>query len=117
YRDPQAALEQALRLAEEGADILDIGGESTRPGAAPVSEQEELERILPVLEPLAARHCVSIDTRRAAVMKAALAAGASMINDITALGAPGALGIVAEAPCAVCLMHMKGEPATMQRDP
>jgi dihydropteroate synthase len=116
FLDREAAVSHARRLAEEGADIVDIGGESTRPGAAPVSEAEERGRVLPVLEKI--RHlCVSVDTRRPAVMKAALAAGASMINDVEALAAPGALEAVAGSGCAVCLMHKKGEPATMQRDP
>jgi len=113
---PEAAASHARRLAEEGAEIIDIGGESSRPGAAPVSEREELERILPVLERIADL-CVSVDTRRPAVMKAALAAGASMINDIQALAEPYALEAVAGTGCGVCLMHMKGQPATMQREP
>jgi dihydropteroate synthase len=116
FIDPQAAVAHARRLAEEGADIVDIGGESTRPGAQAVSEAEELGRILPVLERLGDL-VVSVDTRRPAVMMAALAAGASMINDIEALAAPGALQAVAESNCAVCLMHKKGEPATMQLEP
>jgi dihydropteroate synthase len=116
FHDPEAAVSHARRLAEEGADILDIGGESTRPGAAPVSEDEELRRVLPVLEKLPDL-CVSVDTRRPRVMQAALAAGASMINDIQALTEPYALEAVAATGCAVCLMHMKGEPATMQREP
>jgi dihydropteroate synthase len=110
------AVAQARRLAGDGADIIDLGGESTRPGAAPVSEAEELRRILPVLERLS-EFCVSVDTRRPRVMRAALQAGASMINDVEALAAPGALEAVAAADCAVCLMHKKGEPATMQHDP
>jgi dihydropteroate synthase len=116
FLEPSAAIDQARRLAAEGADIIDLGGESTRPGAASVSEEEELRRILPVLEKLADL-CVSVDTRRPGVMKAALAAGASMINDIQALGEPYALEAVAGTGCAVCLMHMKGEPATMQQEP
>jgi dihydropteroate synthase len=116
FLDRGAALAQARRLAEEGAHIIDLGGESTRPGAAPVTEEEELARVLPVLEELSDL-CVSVDTRRPAVMAAALAAGASMINDVQALGAPGAYDTVRESKCAVCLMHMKGEPATMQREP
>jgi dihydropteroate synthase len=116
YFDSNAAVVHARQLAKDGADIIDIGGESTRPGAAPVSEEEELRRVLPVLERISDL-CVSVDTRRPAVMKAALAAGASMINDVEALSAPGALEAVAPTGCAVCLMHKKGEPATMQRDP
>jgi dihydropteroate synthase len=116
YFARDAAIAHARRLAEEGAEIVDIGGESTRPGAAPVSEEQELERILPVLEALGDL-CISVDTRRPAVMAAALDAGASMINDVQALQASGALEALRESQCAVCLMHMKGEPATMQRDP
>lgn len=112
----QEALTQARHLADDGADIIDIGGESTRPGAAPVSEDEELRRVMPVLEKLHGL-CVSVDTRRPKIMKAALEAGASMINDVDALTAPGAMEAVAGSQCAVCLMHKKGEPATMQRDP
>ena len=116
FFDAKEAIAHARRLAEEGADILDIGGESTRPGAQPVSEQQELERVLPVLEKISDL-CVSVDTRRPRVMQETLKAGASMINDVDALAAPGALEAVAGSKCAVCLMHKKGEPATMQRDP
>jgi dihydropteroate synthase len=114
--DAAAALAHARTLLEDGADLIDVGGESTRPGAAPVSEDEELRRIMPVLERLSDSP-VSVDTRRPGVMRRALEAGASMINDVQALSAPGALEAVAASGCAVCLMHMKGEPATMQRDP
>lgn len=113
-----AAVAHARRLVEEGADLLDIGGESTRPGAQPVPADEELRRVLPVLEAL--RGCVvpvSVDTRQPAVMRAALAAGAAMINDVNALRAPGALQAVAETDASVCLMHMQGEPRTMQQAP
>lgn len=116
FFDRSTAIAHAGQLAKEGADILDIGGESTRPGAAPVSEQEELDRVMPVLEQLR-DFCVSVDTRRPAVMKAALAAGASMINDVRALAEPYAHEAVAPTGCAVCLMHMKGLPATMQHEP
>ena len=116
FLEPAAAIDQARRLAAEGANIIDIGGESSRPGAAPVSEQEELARVLPVLEKISDL-CVSVDTRRPEVMKAVAAAGASMINDIQALTEPYALEAVAGTGCAVCLMHMKGQPATMQREP
>jgi dihydropteroate synthase len=118
FFDPKAAVAHAFKLAEEGADILDIGGESSRPGALPVSVQQEMDRVLPVLEGTKGlEKPVSVDTRRAEVMQAALRAGASMINDIEALQAPGALDAVAKSRCAVCLMHMKGEPATMQKEP
>lgn len=118
FLDPEAAVSHARQLAAEGADILDLGGESTRPGAAPVSEQQELERLLPVLHRLQdLKIPVSVDTRRSGVMKAVLAAGASMINDVQALTEPYALEAVAATGCAVCLMHMKGQPATMQQEP
>jgi dihydropteroate synthase len=118
FFDPAAAIAHARRLAQDGADLIDIGGESTRPGAAPVSEQQELERVKPVLEALHDLNIpISVDTRRPRVMQEALKAGASMINDVEALAAPGALEAVAGSPCAVCLMHKKGEPATMQREP
>jgi dihydropteroate synthase len=118
FFDTKTAVAHALRLAEEGADILDIGGESSRPGALPVTAHEEIDRILPVLEGLKRlEKPLSVDTRRPEVMQAALRAGASMINDIEALTAPGALEAVAKSQCAVCLMHMKGQPATMQQEP
>ena len=118
FRDPAAALAHARQLIAEGADLIDIGGESTRPGAAPVSEDEELARILPLLEALrGARVPISVDTRRARVMREAILGGASMINDVEALESPGALEAVAASDCGVCLMHKKGDPATMQRDP
>jgi dihydropteroate synthase len=115
----EAAIEQALRMVADGADMLDIGGESSRPGSAPVPLQQELDRVLPVIEGL--RSCgvpLSVDTIKPEVMSAALAAGADMINDITALQAPGALeAVAADANAAVCLMHMQNDPATMQADP
>jgi len=116
FLDPQAAIAHGRRLVEEGADILDIGGESSRPGARAVAEDEELRRVLPVLKALRDVP-VSVDTRRPSVMRAVLAEGASMINDIEALSAPGALDAVADTDCAVCLMHKKGDPATMQQAP
>jgi dihydropteroate synthase len=116
FETAEAAIAHASSLLEAGADIVDVGGESTRPGAAPVSDEEELRRILPVVRQLR-EAAVSVDTRRPAVMKAALDFGASMINDVEALCAPGALEAVAKSDCAVCLMHKKGDPATMQRDP
>ena len=116
YLDPQAAIAHGRRLIEEGADILDIGGESSRPGARPVAEDEELRRLLPVLKAMKDVP-VSVDTRRPSVMRAVLSEGASMINDIDALSAPGALDAVADTDCAVCLMHKQGTPATMQHAP
>jgi dihydropteroate synthase len=118
YAASERAIEHGLRLREEGADILDIGGESTRPGATPVEADEELERVLPVLAGL--RDCgaaLSIDTMKTPVMAAALAAGADMVNDVNALRAPGALDLVAASPCGICLMHMQGTPQTMQQQP
>lgn len=114
-----AAIDQAARMAAAGADLLDVGGESTRPGAGAVSVAEELERVIPVIEQLRARfECsVSIDTGKPEVMRAAVAAGAAMINDVCALRADGALEAAAELSVPVCLMHMQGEPRTMQRAP
>lgn len=112
------ALRHAEQLLAEGADMLDIGGESSRPGAQPVSEAEEIARVVPLVEAL--RGCgvpLSIDTVKPAVMAAAIAAGADLINDIAALQAPGALAAVANTRAAVCLMHMQGTPGTMQVDP
>ena len=118
FFDAKDALSHARRLLDEGADIIDVGGESSRPGALAVSVQQEMDRVLPVLEGLKdVDKPISVDTRRPEVMLAAISAGASMINDIEALQAPGALDAVAKTQCAVCLMHMKGEPATMQKDP
>lgn len=119
YVAVDAAIAQALKMVEEGALLLDIGGESTRPGAAPVSVQVELERVIPVIEALVRRTPValSIDTRKPEVMEAAVAAGASMINDVGALRAPGAIAAAARSGAAVCLMHMQGEPGSMQVEP
>jgi dihydropteroate synthase len=114
----QQAVEHARILIEEGADILDIGGESSRPGAEPVGLDEELRRVMPVLEKLGGLPVpVSVDTCKPEVMRRAIAAGAAMVNDINALREPGALEAVAESQAAVCLMHMQGEPRTMQQDP
>ncbi len=114
----QAAIEHALKLQEEGADILDVGGESTRPGAAAVPADEEIRRVRPVVEALAKCGCVvSIDTTKPEVMRAALDAGAAMVNDVMALRAPGALEAVMLSDAAVCLMHMQGEPQSMQHAP
>jgi dihydropteroate synthase len=119
YLDPAQALERALALAAEGAAIIDLGGESTRPGAAPVTAQEEVRRVLPVLERLRPRTpaVLSIDTSKPEVMRACAAAGADLINDVYALRAPGALEAAAESGCAICVMHMQGEPRTMQHAP
>ena len=114
-----AAIAHGLRLVEEGADLLDVGGESTRPGAAAVPVEEELARVLPVVEALAARTGVpiSIDTSKPEVMRAAVAAGAGMINDVCALAREGALDAAAELGVPVVLMHMRGEPRSMQEAP
>ena len=118
YASTAAAIAHARQLIADGADILDIGGESTRPGAAPVSEQQELERVLPVIEGLRGITVpISIDTWKPQVMRAALAAGASMVNDVNALQAEGALQAVADTDAAVCLMHKQGTPQTMQQRP
>jgi len=118
YLDPKDAVIHARTLIDEGADILDIGAESSRPGASGISADEELTRLVPVLEGLRDSPVpVSVDTAKPEVMKAALGAGASMINDITALTAPGALDAVAPSGAAICLMHMQGEPRTMQSEP
>jgi dihydropteroate synthase len=121
FLDPSAAVAHGVRLAEEGAAILDIGGESTRPGADPVPAEEELRRVVPVVERLAAAGTgsqLSIDTSKAAVAGAALDAGASYVNDVTAFrGDPAIAGLVAERGVECCLMHMLGEPRTMQDDP
>ena len=115
----EAAVAHGLRMAEEGADMLDVGGESTRPGAADVSVEEELRRVLPVIEQLIARTAlpIAIDTSKPQVMRAAVAAGAGMINDVWALRHDGAMEAVAELGVPVCLMHMQGEPRSMQADP
>ncbi len=123
FAEPTAALSRARALLADGADLIDIGGESTRPGAAPTPDAEELSRVIPLIERLR-ESCdergvpISIDTRKPAVMSAAIAAGASMINDINALRATGAVEAIASSgvQVAVCLMHMRGEPETMQRD-
>ena len=119
FLDPDRAVAHGRLLADEGAAILDIGGESTRPGADPVSPDEEMSRVLPVVRTLAGEgHCVSIDTRRAAVMKAALDCGAKIVNDVTALeGDAESLSVVAASGASVVLMHMQGEPGTMQVNP
>src|SRR5699024_3358755 len=119
YDSVDAAVARALVMAEEGAAIIDIGGESTRPGATPVDSAAELDRVLPVIERLRVESDVfiSIDTVKPEVMRAACVAGADMINDVMALQAAGALQVAAETQAAVCLMHMQGEPRTMQDAP
>jgi dihydropteroate synthase len=121
YLDPAAAIGHGLELARQGAAILDVGGESTRPGAAPVSAADELGRVLPVIEGLVSagvRAQMSIDTSKAGVARSALRAGATLVNDVTALRAdPDMVGVVAVGQADCCLMHMLGEPRTMQRDP
>ena len=119
YLDPEAAIAHGRELAAAGAEILDVGGESTRPGAAPVDEAEELRRVVPVIRGLGDLDCViSVDTSKAAVAAAALDAGATIVNDVTALrGDPEMAALCAERGCGVVLMHMRGEPRTMQDDP
>jgi dihydropteroate synthase len=118
YFHADAAITHARELIVEGADIVDIGGESTRPGAAPVSAADELSRVLPVLKALRdAPVPISVDTWKPEVMVAVLECGAGMINDVNALAAPGALEAVRESDCAICLMHKKGDPRTMQTAP
>ena len=119
FYNVEAAVAHGRQLEAEGAAILDIGGESTRPGAAEVSIEEELRRVLPVIEQLrvATRAVVSIDTSKPEVMRAAAAAGAGLINDVRALREPEALAVAAQTGCAICLMHMQGEPRTMQHNP
>ncbi|WP_304644056.1 dihydropteroate synthase [uncultured Parasutterella sp.] len=118
YYDPQRAIEHGFRLLEDGASILDVGGESTRSGAPEVSTEEELERVIPVIEALAdAGAAVSVDTSKAEVMRQAAEAGAIIINDVYALRQKGSLQTAAESGCGVCLMHMQGVPRTMQAAP
>jgi len=118
FLDPRAAIAHARQLVDEGADILDIGGESTRPGSLPVDETEELRRVLPVVDGIVGLGVpVSVDTTKPGVMRAAIAHGAAMVNDVLALRTPGALDAVASSNAGVCLMHMQGEPRTMQANP
>ena len=119
FADLESAVAHGVRLAEEGADMLDIGGESTRPGAADVSVEDELRRVIPVIEQLAARTSlpIAVDSSKPEVMRAAVAAGAGMINDVYALRREGAVDTVAELRVPVCLMHMQGEPRSMQDAP
>jgi dihydropteroate synthase len=119
YAGVDAALARAERMVEEGAAVVDVGGESTRPGASPVSVEEEIRRVAPVIERLVSRIAVpvSVDTSKPGVIRAAVDAGAQMINDVRALRLPGALAAAAASGAAVCLMHMRGEPDTMQSAP
>lgn len=119
FRDVEAALAHARSMVAAGADVIDVGGESTRPGSDPVPADEELRRVLPVLQALRADCDVplSIDTSKPEVMRAAVASGATIINDVNGLRAPGALAAVAETGAAVCVMHMQGSPRSMQRAP
>ncbi|MBU6505396.1 MAG: dihydropteroate synthase [Betaproteobacteria bacterium] len=118
FTEAARAVEHGFSLMEAGAALLDVGGESTRPGATPVPLEEELRRVIPVIEQLSGGPVpISIDTRHPEVMRAALAAGATLVNDVNALRAPGALEICAASDAAVCLMHMQGTPQTMQENP
>lgn len=119
YSDLKAALLQAEAMLEQGADIIDIGGESTRPGAPAVSEQDEINRVLPVIKALKSEFAcaISLDTSKAAVMQQGLEAGIDMINDVCALSQPNALAVAANSNVPVCLMHMQGTPRTMQNNP
>ncbi|MDC0947953.1 dihydropteroate synthase [Gammaproteobacteria bacterium] len=119
FTDPQRALARAEALVEAGADLIDIGGESTRPGASPVSVDDELARVVPLVAAISPKVSVpiSVDTSKPEVMRAVIDAGASLINDVRALAMPGALDCVAGSPVATCVMHMQGEPQTMQQRP
>src|SRR5688572_18641489 len=118
FLDPHTAVAHGRELLAEGADLLDVGGESTRPGAAPVGTEEEIARTAPVVAGLSPHGRVSIDTTKAAVARAALDAGATYVNDVSALRFdPELAGVVADAGVECCLMHMRGEPRTMQEDP
>jgi dihydropteroate synthase len=121
FFDPGAAAEHAATMLDEGADILDVGGESTRPGSDPVSQEEEIQRVIPVLERILCvrpEAVISVDTYRSGTATAALEAGTSLVNDVTALrGDPRMVSVIEEAECPVILMHMQGEPKTMQKEP
>lgn len=119
FRDVATAVGHGLRMVEEGAAIIDVGGESTRPGAEPVSAEEEIHRVIPVVEKLRDQTgaVISIDTSKPQVMRAAVEAGAGFINDVRALGEEGALQVAAATQCAVCVMHMQGDPRSMQFAP
>ena len=118
--DINHAVETAMKMASEGADWIDIGGESTRPGASPVTIEDELSRVIPAIEAIRSQLpdvCISIDTRRSEVAMQALNSGADMVNDISAMSDPGMLSVVSEHDCPVCIMHMRGLPENMQDDP
>ena len=118
FFDTNAAVEHGLSMISQGADLVDVGGESTRPNADPVSTQQELDRVIPVIEKLSGSEAViSVDTSNPAVMRAAVQAGAGLINDVRALSTPGAIEAAAECGVPVCLMHMQGSPENMQRNP
>ena len=117
FFEPAAAVAHARRLIAEGADVIDLGAESTRPGAEPVPAEEQIRRLLPVLEAVAGEACVSVDTASAEVAARTLEAGAAAVNDVTALGDPGMAAVVAKAGAGLVLMHMQGTPRTMQREP
>jgi dihydropteroate synthase len=121
FLDPEAAAEHAAAMLDEGAGVLDIGGESTRPGSDPVSQEEEIQRVVPVIERILSvrpEAVISVDTYRSGTATAALEAGASLVNDVTALrGDPRMASVIQEAGCPVILMHMQGEPKTMQKEP
>ena len=118
--DINHAVETAMKMASEGADWIDIGGESTRPGASPVTIEDELSRVIPAIEAIRSQLpdvCISIDTRRSEVAMQALNSGADMVNDVSAMSDPGMLSVVSERDCPVCIMHMRGLPENMQDDP
>ena len=118
--DINHAVETAMKMASEGADWIDIGGESTRPGASPVTIEDELSRVIPAIEAIRSQLpdvCISIDTRRSEVAMQALNSGADMVNDVSAMSDPGMLSLVSEHDCPVCIMHMRGLPENMQDDP
>lgn len=119
FLEPAAAVARAAEMLRQGAHIIDVGGESTRPGAAPVSEQEEIRRVVPVIRALCGDLgvAVSVDTSKPAVMQAAVRAGACLVNDVRALTEPGALQAAADSGAMICLMHMRGQPRTMQDNP
>ncbi|MCP4994488.1 MAG: dihydropteroate synthase, partial [Gammaproteobacteria bacterium] len=119
FISPGLALDHVRRMVAEGADIIDVGGESTRPGALPVSADDEMDRVIPVIEAIRSEMDIpiSIDTSKGEVMEQAVKAGACMINDVMALRAPGALEAASRTGVAVCLMHMQGEPRSMQKLP